>query len=182
MFYKRQPKQRSFRKDLKNIQPRFSDAFSRLETDNVQSMSEKMNEFSTSYLHTPGITFGIRPGLGKPIHICDCSKPVTAKNHYIASNSVLTALVSIQYLTLMCTTYCHKKLKAKRNKHAKQSNAIGNWKPSYIPYKERNNSVQFRDTNFSDTNNGEGTKNEAMVFLSKSKQNPNTTQKFEAPR
>ena len=126
MFYRRKPKQRNFRNDLDNLKPRVSDTFSLLKKDNAHNLSEKVNEYSTSYLHTPGITFGIRPGLGKPIHICDCSKPVTAKNHYIASNSVLTALVSIQYLTLICTTYCHKKLKAKRNKHAKQSNAIGN--------------------------------------------------------
>ena len=63
----------------------------------------------------------------------------------------------------MCTTYCHKQLK-KRNKHAKQSQAIGNWKPSYIPFKEQN-TIQFRDTsNFSDNKE---TRNKTMFSKSK---------------
>ena len=162
-FYRRKPKQRNFENDDKNPQPRFSDSFSHFPKDN--NLNEKTNEYSMNYLHTPGITFGIRPGLGKPIHICDCSKPVqsASTNRYIASNSVLTALVSIQYLTLMCTTYCHKQLK-KRNKNAKQSQEIGNWKPSYIPFKEQN-TIQFRDTsNFS---NNKETKNKTMFSKSK---------------
>ena len=167
-FYRRKPKQRNFRNDQRNPQPRFSDTFSYFKKDN--NLNEKLNKYSMSYLHTPGITFGIRPGLGKPIHICDCSQPVksASSNHYIASNSVLTALVSIQYLTLMCTTYCHQKLK-QRNKNAKQSQAIGNWKPSYIPFKEQN-TIKFRDTsNFSSNNNNE-TKKETMFFASETKQ------------
>lgn len=135
MFFRRIPKKRDFRSSSSaqnNIQQaRSSDATFPHAQNRFQKPFE-MNEYSANYLHTPGITYGIRPGLGTPTQFCDCSKTETNR---ISSNSVLTALVSIQYLTLMCTSYCINKLK-QRNHRAKQSNLIGKWKPSYIPYKE----------------------------------------------
>ena len=89
----------------------------------------KSFDYTSNLLHTPGITYGIRPGLGKPKQYCDCSKPA---NDRISTNSIVSALVSIQYLTLICTQHCLKKFRQKsKAKHAHQYG--GMWKPSYIP-------------------------------------------------
>ena len=128
MFYGGNPNPRDLQSSQKYMQARSSDARSQLQN----RLSIKRSDYSANYLHTPGITYGIRPGLGKPMHYCDCSKTVSNR---ISTNSVVTALVSIQYLTLMCTSYCIKRIK-QRNHRAKLSNANGQWKPSYIPYPE----------------------------------------------
>ena len=165
MFFQRIPKQPDFRSNSSssvqnNIQhARSSDATFAHFQNRFHRNEFEMNEYSANYLHTPGITYGIRPGLGTPTQFCDCSK--TEANR-ISSNSVLTALVSIQYLTLMCTSYCITKLK-QRNHRAKQSNLIGKWKPSYIPYKET-------EYLFKDKSNDQ-TQDENTIFYPKMKLN-----------
>ena len=138
MLYGRNAKSRDLHGVKKDaVQARSSDEFSRFQKSVLPL--DMINEYSTNYLHTPGITYGITPGLGKPIsEFCDCSQTVTNR---IASNSVITALVSIQYLTLMCTNYCIKKLK-RRNHRAKVPSTNTQWKPSYIPYSENETILQ----------------------------------------
>ena len=69
----------------------------------------------TSYLHTPGIRAGIRPGLGGKHRYCDCSSPNKLSTHFV------TVLVSVQYLSLMCMKYCAVVA------------SLQQWKPEYMP-------------------------------------------------
>ena len=66
-------------------------------------------------LHTPGITQGIRPGIGHQNQYCDC----TAGNK-VSTNNFVTILVSVQYLSLMCMKYCAVLSGLK-------------WRPEYMP-------------------------------------------------
>ena len=69
-----------------------------------------------AYLHTPGITKGIRPGIGQQHHYCDCAAPDKVSSHFV------TILVSVQYLSLMCMKYC-----------AVLSGLRRRWRPEYMP-------------------------------------------------
>ena len=108
MFYGRNPKAREGHVVQSDTKVRPSTVFANLNENN--RAFDVNQRYSLSYLHTPGITYGVRPGLGKPIEqFCDCSK--TGQLNRIAPNSIVMAIVSIQYLTLMCTRYCVKKYK-----------------------------------------------------------------------
>ena len=80
---------------------------------------EASSAFNTSlaspYLHTPGITNGIRPGLGGQHHYCDCSATNKLSNHFV------TVLVSVQYLSLLCMKYCA------------VLSGLKQWRPEYMP-------------------------------------------------
>ena len=80
---------------------------------------EASSAFNTSmaspYLHTPGITNGIRPGLGGQHHYCDCSAKNKLSNHFV------TVLVSVQYLSLLCMKYCA------------VLSGLKQWRPEYMP-------------------------------------------------
>ena len=67
------------------------------------------------YLHTPGITDGIRPGLGGQHHYCDCSSTNKLSTHFV------TVLVSVQYLSLLCMKYCA------------VLSGLKQWRPEYMP-------------------------------------------------
>ena len=67
-------------------------------------------------LHTPGITQGIRPGIGHQNQYCDC----TAGNK-VSTNNFVTILVSVQYLSLMCMKYCA------------VLSGLKQWRPEYMP-------------------------------------------------
>ena len=139
MFYGRNPKAREGHVVQSDAKTRPSNVFANLNENN--RAFDANQRYSLSYLHTPGITYGVRPGLGKPIEqFCDCSK--TGQLNRIAPNSIVMAIVSIQYLTLMCTRYCVKNIK-QRNLRAKQATTNGQWKPSYIPYAK--NETLFKD-------------------------------------
>ena len=66
-------------------------------------------------LHTPGITQGIRPGIGHQNQYCDCSA-----GNKVSTNNFVTILVSVQYLSLMCMKYCAVLSGLK-------------WRPEYMP-------------------------------------------------
>ena len=77
MFFRRIPKQRDFRNSSSvqnNIQQARSSDATFTHFQNRFQKPYEMNEYSATYLHTPGITYGIRPGLGTPTQFCDCSK------------------------------------------------------------------------------------------------------------
>ena len=62
---------------------------------------------SSPFLHTPGIIQGIRPGIGHdPESFCDCNSTQPDK---VNSENLLAALVSIQYLALVCLKFCQPK-------------------------------------------------------------------------
>ena len=62
---------------------------------------------SSPFLHTPGIIQGIRPGIGQdPESFCDCNSTQPDK---VNPENLLAALVSIQYLALVCLKFCHPK-------------------------------------------------------------------------
>ena len=147
MFYGRNPKAREGHVAQSDVKARSSDVFSTLNENN--RAFDANQRYSLNYLHTPGITYGVRPGLGKPIEqFCDCSK--TGQLNRIAPNSIVMAIVSIQYLTLMCTRYCVKNIK-QRNLRAKQATTNGQWKPSYIPYAK--NETLFKDISYGQISN-----------------------------
>ena len=147
MFYGRNPKAREGHVVQSDAKTRPSNVFANLNENN--RAFDANQRYSLSYLHTPGITYGVRPGLGKPIEqFCDCSK--TGQLNRIAPNSIVMAIVSIQYLTLMCTRYCVKNIK-QRNLRAKQATTNGQWKPSYIPYAE--NETLFKDISYGQISN-----------------------------
>ena len=147
MFYGRNPKAREGHVAQSDAKARSSDVFSNLNENN--RAFDRNQRYSLSYLHTPGITYGVRPGLGKPIEqFCDCTK--TGQLNRIAPNSIVMAIVSIQYLTLMCTRYCVKNIK-QRNLRAKQATTNGQWKPSYIPYAK--NETLFKDISYGQISN-----------------------------
>ena len=63
---------------------------------------------SSPFLHTPGIIQGIRPGIGHdPESFCDCNSTQPDK---VNPENLLAALVSIQYLALVCLKFCHPKI------------------------------------------------------------------------
>ena len=147
MFYGRNPKAREGHVVQSDTKTRPSNVFANLNENN--RAFDANQRYSLSYLHTPGITYGVRPGLGKPIEqFCDCSK--TGQLNRIAPNSIVMAIVSIQYLTLMCTRYCVKNIK-QRNLRAKQATTNGQWKPSYIPYAK--NETLFKDISYGPISN-----------------------------
>ena len=147
MFYGRNPKAREGHVVQSDAKTRPSNVFANLNENN--RAFDANQRYSLSYLHTPGITYGVRPGLGKPIEqFCDCSK--TGQLNRIAPNSIVMAIVSIQYLTLMCTRYCVKNIK-QRNLRAKQATTNGQWKPSYIPYAK--NETLFKDISYGQISN-----------------------------
>jgi hypothetical protein len=80
---------------------------------------EASSAFNTSmaspYLHTPGITNSIRPGLGGQHHYCDCTATNKLSNHFV------TVLVSVQYLSLLCMKYCA------------VLSGLKQWRPEYMP-------------------------------------------------
>ena len=147
MFYGRNPKAREGHVVQSDAKTRPSNVFANLNENN--RAFDANQRYSLSYLHTPGITYGVRPGLGKQIEqFCDCSK--TGQLNRIAPNSIVMAIVSIQYLTLMCTRYCVKNIK-QRNLRAKQATTNGQWKPSYIPYAK--NETLFKDISYGQISN-----------------------------
>ena len=65
---------------------------------------------SSPFLHTPGIIQGIRPGIGQdPESFCDCNSTQPDK---VNPENLLAALVSIQYLALVCLKFCQPKSEA----------------------------------------------------------------------
>ena len=74
-----------------------------------------VSESPTAFLHTPGITQGIVPGLGQQNQYCDCASPNKLSSHFA------TILVSLQYLSLMCMKYCA------------VLSGLKQWRPEYMP-------------------------------------------------
>ena len=82
----------------------------------IKETTSSFNSSMTSpYLHTPGITNGIRPGLGGQHHYCDCSAANKLSTHFV------TVLVSVQYLSLLCMKYCA------------VLSGLKQWRPEYMP-------------------------------------------------
>ena len=70
---------------------------------------------SPKFLHTPGITQGIVPGIGQQNQYCDCVSPNKLSSHFA------TILISVQYLSLMCMKYCA------------VLSGLKPWRPEYMP-------------------------------------------------
>ena len=73
------------------------------------------SESPTAFLHTPGITQGIVPGIGQQNQYCDCGSPNKLSSHFA------TILISVQYLSLMCMKYCA------------VLSGLKPWRPEYMP-------------------------------------------------